>query len=165
MRTSPLLVAVVLLVCGCTSTLGPTSLGAVEGRLIDRETRAGIAGAEIVQVYRGRGAPGAEPPVQHARWTVTDVEGRFVFDAESVADPGMWLVETYAPRYDVYHPAYGLVRGPTTEASRVLLEATLRQAEQRRMDLRVFCSTTRDDAASRHLREIACEARKARPLP
>jgi hypothetical protein len=68
----------------------------------------------------------------------------------------MWILKTYGPRYDFYHPEYGLVRGPTTEEAEVVLEGSLDQAEQRLMDLQVFCSSTADDPGSRRLREVAC---------
>jgi hypothetical protein len=35
-------------------------------------------------------------------------------------------------------------------------------AEQRRMDLQVFCNSVADDAGSRHLREIACPKNESR---
>jgi hypothetical protein len=156
-------VAVAMLtLLGCSPGLGPFVLPSVEGRVTDRDDRAPIAGAEIVQFHRGAGTLGAEPDVLHARWTRTDGQGRFAFAAELVPSARMWLLETYGPRYDFYHPDYGLVRGPTTDAAHVTLEGSLDQAEQRRMDLQVFCASADDDPGSRHLREVACPARLAR---
>lgn len=141
---------------GCVPSAGPFCLAAVDGRLIDRESRRPIAGAHIFQVYRGGGTPGADPHVYHARWTETDGRGHFVFVSEIAPSVRMWILKTYGPRYDFYHPEYGLVRGPTTEEVGVVLEGSLDQAEQRRMDLHVFCGSTADDPGSRRLREIAC---------
>jgi hypothetical protein len=155
-------VAIALLVlAGCVPGRGPFVLPTVEGRLVDRDSRAPIAGAEIVQVYRGAGTAGAEQPVVLSRWTQTDPEGSFFFASET-SGPRMWFLKTYGPRYDFYHPAYGLVRGPSTDASQVLLEGSLDQAEQRRMDLQVFCSSKADDPGSRHLRTVACPQRAPR---
>ena len=141
---------------GCVPSLGPIRLAAVEGQLVDRESRQPIAGAHIFQVYRGAGAPGADPHVYHSRWTQTDARGNFGFVSEITPSLRMWILKTYGPRYDFYHPEYGLVRGPTTEEAEVVLEGSLDQAQQRRMDLQVFCGSTADDPASRRLREIAC---------
>jgi hypothetical protein len=159
-RTS--LAFVLLGLVGCVPSPGPVRLAAVEGRLIDQESREPIAGAQIFQVYRGGGAPGTDPRAYYSRWTQTDARGRFVFVSEIAPSARMWLLKTYGPRYDFYHPEYGLVRGPTTDEAEVVLEGSLDQAEQRRMDLQVFCSSTDDDPGSRRLREIACPRPEAR---
>jgi hypothetical protein len=155
-------VVALLALVGCVPGLGPFALPAVEGRAIDRESREPIRGAEIVQVYRSAGTAGAEPPVLHSRWTRTDAQGSFAFGSELAPGPWMWLLDNYDPRYDLYHPDYGLVRGPSTDAARVELEASLDQAEQRHMDLQVFCSSMADDPGSRHLKDVACPERGAR---
>lgn len=151
-----------LILTGCVPSLGPIRLAEIEGRLVDRESREPIAGAEIFQIYRGGGAPGADPRIYHSRWTRTDGEGRFFFASTLSPSARMWLLATYGPRYDFYHPAYGLVRGPSTDAARLTLQGSLDDASQRRMDLQVFCSSRADDAGSRHLREIACHERESR---
>ena len=145
-----------LALTGCAPGLGSLRLAAVEGQVLDRDTRVPIAGAEVLQVYRGGSPFGAEPPVIHSRWTQSDRDGQFSFASELAPSPRGWLFETYGPRYDFHHPDYGLVRGPSTEASHVVLEGSLDQAEQRRMDMQVFCSSTDDDPGSRHLRAVAC---------
>lgn len=147
---------------GCVPSPGPIRLAAVEGRLIERESREPIAGAHVFQVYHGAGVPGADPRVYSSRWTQTDARGHFVFGSEISLSARMWILKTYGPRYDFYHPEYGLVRGPTTGDAEVLLEGSIEQAEQRRMDPQVFCSSTADDPASRRLREIACPRAEAR---
>ena len=159
------LVFALLGLVGCVPSLGPVRLAAVEGRLLDRESREPIVGAEIFQVYRGAGAPGADPRSYHSRWTQSDAEGRFAFESEVAPSARMWLLKVYGPRYDFYHPAYGLVRGSTTEDAEVVLEGSLDQAEQRRMDLQVFCRSTAADPGSRRLREIACPEPQARRPP
>lgn len=151
------LVAFALLcLVACVPSPGPARLAAVEGQLIDRESREPIAGAHVFQVYRGGGAPGADLKVVHARWTQTDARGNFVFVSEIAPSARMWLLKTYGPRYDFFHPEYGFVRGPTTEDAALVLEGSLEQAQQRHMDLQVFCNSADDDAESRRLREIAC---------
>lgn len=155
-KSRTLLAFATLCLVGCVPSPGPFHLAAVEGRLIDRQSREPIAGAHVFQVYRGAGAPGGEPKVYHARWTQTDARGSFVFASEVAPSARMWILKTYGPRYDFYHPEYGLVRGPATEEPEVVLEGSLDQAEQRRMDLQVFCSSTADDPESRRLRAIAC---------
>ena len=156
------LAVALLAVSGCALGLGPFVLPSVEGRLIDQQSQEPIADAEILQVYRGSGTGGAEPPVVLSRWARTDREGSFSFPSKIISSPRVWFLETYGPRYDFYHPAYGLVRGPSTDAPRVFLQGSLAQAEQRRMDLQVFCSSKADDAGSRHLKTIACPDRIAR---
>lgn len=157
LKARTLLAFALLGLVGCVPSLGPIRLAAVDGRLVDRDSREPIAGAQIFQVYRGAGAPGADPRVYGSRWTQTDARGHFVFGSEISPSARMWFLKTYGPRYDFYHPQYGLVRGPTTEAAEVVLEGSLDQAEQRLMDLQVFChSSTADDPASRRLRGIAC---------
>lgn len=150
----------VLNLTGCVPSPGAFCLAAVDGRLIDRESRKPIAGAHIFQVYRGGGAPGVDLHVYHARWTQTDARGHFVFVSEISPSARMWFLKTYGPRYDFYHPTYGLVRGHTTDEVGVVLEGSLDEAEQRRMDLQVFCGSAADDAGSRRLREIACPRRR-----
>ncbi len=144
---------------GCVPSPGPVLLAAVDGQLVDRESREPIAGAQVFQVYRGAGAPGADPSVYTTRWTQTDARGRFIFVSEIAPSARMWILKTYGPRYDFYHSEYGLVRGPSTEEAKVMLEGSLAQAEQRHMDLQVFCSSTADDPGSRRLREVACTHR------
>ncbi len=155
-KSRTLLSFALLSLVGCVPSPGPFHLAAIEGQLIDRESRTPIAGAHIFQVYRGAGAPGADPNVYHARWTQTDAGGNFVFVSQIAPRVRMWILKTYGPRYDFYHPEYGLVRGPTTEEAAVVLEGSLDQADQRRMDLQVFCSSTDDDPGSRRLRALAC---------
>jgi hypothetical protein len=152
------LVVALLALSGCGSLVLPS----VEGRLVDRDSEQPIADAEIVQVYRGSGTGGAEPPVVFSRWTRTDSEGSFSFPSKMTSSPRVWFLEVYDPRYDFYHPAYGLVRGPSTDAAYVSLEGSLDQAEQRLMDLQVFCSSKADDPGGAHLRTIACPNRIAR---
>jgi hypothetical protein len=151
-----------LALAGCVPSLGPFRLAEIKGQLVDRDSREPIAGAEIFQVYRGGGVPGAEARVYHSRWTRSDGQGRFLFASAVAPSVRMWLLATYGPRYDFYHPAYGLVRGPSTAASHLTLQGSLDQAEQRRMDLQVFCNSVADDAGSRHLREIACPRNESR---
>ena len=161
-RFRALLVFALLVPAGCVPSPGPVRLAAVEGRLIDRESGEPIAGAEIFQIYRGAGAPGADPRVYSSRWTQTDARGHFVFGSEVSFSARMWILRTYGPRYDFYHPEYGLVRGPTTEEAEVVLQGSLEQVEQRRMDLQVFCSSIADDPGSRRLRELACPRTQVR---
>lgn len=159
-QSRTLLAFALLGLVGCVPGPGTVRLAAVDGQLIDRESRKPIAGAHIFQVYRGAGAPGADLHVYHSRWTETDARGKFVFVSAIAPSVRMWILKTYGPRYDFYHPQYGLVRGPTTEEVGVVLEGSLDQAEQRRMDLHVFCGSAADDAGSRRLREIACPRRR-----
>jgi len=147
---------------GCVPSPGPFHLAEVDGQLIDRDSQQPIAGAEIFQVYRGGGAPGSDPTVYSSRWTQTDALGSFHFASQIAPSARMWVLRTYGPRYDFYHPEYGLVRGPTTDEAEVTLEASRDQAEQRRMDLQVFCNSTADDPGSRRLRDIACPTRERR---
>lgn len=134
----------------------------MQGRLVDRETQEPIVGAHVAQVYRSGTWLGSEPRVVEARWTETDAEGRFVFVADVATGSSSLAGETYGPRYDFFHPEYGLVRGPTIDTPELILEGSRENFEQRSIDLQTLCHARDDDPASRHLHVVACANTKQR---
>jgi len=155
MRTTAL-IALGLLAAACLPSPGPFRLQEVNGRVVDLDSGASVAGAEIVESYRGAGVPGASQPVYHARWTTSDAEGNFHFPAAVAPSPRMWALKTYAPTYVFFHPRYGLQRGGGSEDGMVLLRASLARAPQAFADIPPFCRGELDDPGSRRIAEVAC---------
>ena len=165
-----------LAACGCVPSLGPFVLESVAGRVVDTDTGLPIAGAEVIEWWRGGGVPGAARPEYHARWTSSGADGVFAFAGGLAPSPRMWLLETYGPTFSFYHPRYGLVHAgpgvserspgePRPERSDpgghepivdVVLRGSLRQASQRLQDLAVWCRGEHEGAGARHLASIAC---------
>ncbi len=148
---------------GCVPGPGPFVLDAVEGRVVDRDSGAPIAGAEVIEWWRGAGS-GGPAPHQHARWTTTDADGRFALPREMSPSPRMWVLRTYGPTYSFYHPRYGLEHGgERPERGDLVLRGSLAVAEQRLANLAPICRGERDDPGARHLAEVACAERPSRP--
>ena len=148
-----------LLLCGaCVPSPGPFVLEAAEGRVLDADSGRPIAGAEVIEGYRGAGG-GDVAAHYHARWVTTDERGRFALPRELSPSLRMWLLRTYGPDYSFYHPSYGLEHGARTAADGSLeLRGSTRQAEQRHQNLWPICRGERDDPGARHLARIACPA-------
>ena len=148
----------------CLPSPGPFRLDAVRGRVLARESSAPVAGVVVVQTHRGAAAPGATQPVYYSRWTTSDDDGHFSFAEESAPSLRMWLLETYAPTYELYHEAYGLQRdrGRQHEQTLILRVAADRVA-QARGDLAAYCRADRDDAGAQEIVARACSARPQRP--
>lgn len=157
----------------CAPSLGPFVLEAVRGRVVDENTAEPIRGATVIQWYRGAGTGGGPQPSYHARFATTDREGRFAFERAVAPSPRMWLLETYGPGYGFYHPSYGLETATPQRVDRsgggpaeLRLGGSLRRAHLRLDALSAWCAGRHaEDAASEHLREIACplEAHEAWP--
>jgi hypothetical protein len=157
--------AVALLCAGCLPSPGPFVLEAVRGRVTDEDVGAPIAGATVVEWFRGAGS-GDTQPVYHARWTTTDADGVFALPRETSPSLRMWLLRTYDPVYSFYHPDSGLEHGGgRPEQGEVLLRGSRGRAAMRLANLDPICRGERDDAGSRHLAEVACGARRPRPDP
>ncbi len=168
--------AAALAACGCVPSPGPFVLDAVAGRVVDRDTGAPIAGAEVVQWWRGAGVPGASQPEYHARWTSSDDRGAFAFPRRVAPSARMWLLRTYGPTFSFYHPRYGLVHagpgvsvpastgdagsreGAPARSAIVALRGSLDEAPQRLDDLAAWCRAGHAGAGARHLSAIACPA-------
>jgi hypothetical protein len=164
MRTIRWLV-VALLASACVPSPGPFRLQEVSGRVVDRDTGAPLAGVEVIESFRGAGAPGATQPVYHARWTTSDADGGFHFPDAVAPSARMWVLKTYAPTYLYFHPLYGLQRGGAPEQGSLLLRASLARAEQALADLQPYCRGEIDDPGARRLAEVACGERTLRPQP
>ncbi|MEM7411989.1 MAG: carboxypeptidase-like regulatory domain-containing protein [Myxococcota bacterium] len=153
---------------GCVVDLGPFSLSASEGRVVDADSGAPIAGAEVFEWHRGVGSSDAAQPVYVARWTTTDADGRFTLPQRCAPSARMWIWKTYPPDYAFYHPDYGLQRGARQavgaaerDAGWQLLGSRAR-SEAARRDLAPYCRGEYDDAGARHLAAIACDAEQPR---
>lgn len=141
---------------GCLPSPGPFVLEAVTGRVIDEDSGAPIAGAEVIEWWRGAGASDVAPHY-FARWASTGADGRFALPRRLSPSPRMWFLRTYGPSYSFYHPDYGLEHGARAQAEGGLaLRGSTRRAAQRRENLAPICRGERDDPGARHLREIAC---------
>jgi hypothetical protein len=136
------------------------------GRVLDRESGAPIAGAEVIEWWRGAGRGGGPQPTYHARFARSDADGRFAFGRGLAPSPRMWLSKVYGPSYGFYHADYGLVRagepGPDAE---LLLRGSRAEAELRRADLASVCRPRPREGWERELARVACPPRPARPEP
>ena len=160
-RGSPLLALFALSgFVGCLPSPGPFFLAAREGRVVDRDIGAPIAGAWVVEWYRGAGVPGDTQPEYHARLVRTDARGRFTLPRELAPSVRMWTLRTYGPTYSFYHPDYGLVHGGgPKDDGRVQLSGSRTEAELRRLDLAPYCRGERRGDGARRLAALACPAR------
>jgi hypothetical protein len=81
--------------------------GPYRGQVIDAETKAPLAGAVVVALWRrNRVYPFHSVSENYAvRETVTDAEGRFVLDAKDVEEGAP--SRTYHPEFLIFQPAYG----------------------------------------------------------
>ena len=158
----------VLAVAACASTACSSGsdafrLPAISGRVVDDTSGEGIAGAEVIEWFRGRsGGADTLRNVVHARWTTTAADGSFSFPAASSKAKG-WSRASYGPSYSFYHPSYGLVRGGGPVDGRVRLQGSLARAELALADLAPYCSGELQDAGARRLAEVACAGRERRP--
>lgn len=160
-RRAPL-VLLALAATACVPSPGPFVLTAASGRVVDADSGEPVAEALVLEWYRGGGVSDAARPVYHSRWTWTGADGRFELPRRASPSPRMWLLRTYGPSYDFYHPRYGLVRGPTAPDGEVVLRGHRAQAEARRADLAPFCRGEREGRAARKLAEVACVPRPDR---
>lgn len=160
-----LLSAAALAFCAlaCVPGLGPVRLAAVEGRVVDARTGAPLAGAEVVEWWRGAGRFAGPQPVQHARWATSDAQGRFALAGSTAWSPRMWLLRTYGPSYSVYHADYGLQHaGLQPEAEILTLRIDRVAAAQGAAELAAICRGELGDAGARRLRALACPPRPTR---
>ena len=158
------LAALAVLPSACVPGPGVLVLRAAEGRVVDRESGAPIAGATVIEWWRGAGRGGGPQPTYHARFATSDPGGRFAFPRALARSPRMWLLRTYGPSYGFYHPDYGLVRGgePSVGAP-VALTGSRAEAELRRADLAPVCAPHPRERWQRELARVACPARPRRP--
>ena len=152
---------------GCLPGPGAIVLAPASGRVVDRDTRAPIAGAQVIEWWRGAGRGGGPQPTYHARFATSDAEGRFVFSRALAPSPRMWLLATYPPTFGFYHPRYGLVRGGEAPAEgEVLLSGSLAEAELRLADLAPVCAPRPRERWERDLARSACpQDAPRRPSP
>jgi hypothetical protein len=142
---------------GCLPGPGAIVLAPAAGRVSDRDTQAPIAGAQVIEWWRGAGRGGGPQPTYHARFATSDAEGRFAFPRALAPSPRMWLLRTYPPTFGFYHPRYGLVRGgEAPEGGEVALAGSLAEAELRLADLAPVCAPEPKERWQRELARSAC---------
>jgi hypothetical protein len=156
-------VSLFLFCTACQPSLGPFVLEAAAGRVVDDDTGAPIADAEVIEWHRGAGSGGSQP-TYHARWATTDASGGFSFSREVAPSVRMWLLRTYDATYSFYHPDYGLEHaGSMPEEGSLVLRGSRARAAMRRANLDPICRGEADDPGSRHLAAVACPSRPSRP--
>jgi hypothetical protein len=161
-RTALLAVAVAAL-AACVPGPGVLVMRAVEGRVLDRPSGAPIAGATVIEWWRGAGRGGAPQPTYHARFATSDADGHFRFPRAVAPSPRMWLLRTYGPSYGFFHPDYGLVRAGEAVPGEVLaLGGSREEAELRRADLAPVCAPRTRERWERELAQVACPPRPQR---
>jgi hypothetical protein len=158
-----LALAASLAFAACVPGPGVLVMSAREGRVVDRETGAPIAGATVIEWWRGAGRGGGPQPTYHARFTESDADGRFGFPRAVAPSPRMWLLRTYGPSYGFFHPGYGLVRGgEAAPGDAIALSGSREEAELRRADLAPVCAPAPRERWQRELARIACPPRPQR---
>jgi len=158
------LAALAGMLLACVPGPGPFVLPAAEGRVIERESGAPIAGATVIEWWHGAGRGGGPQPTYHARFATSDASGRFGFPRALAPSPRMWLLRTYGPSYGFFHPDYGLVRtGEPPPGQTPVLRGSRQEAELRRADLAPVCAPRPDERWQRELAPIACPPRPRRP--
>ncbi len=109
LRLGCLAIAALLVGTGSSCTLP-----AVRGRVLDRDTRAPIAGVRVVEQRRSARTLSDVAATLHARIAKTDAGGRFAFPGEA-ATSMVALRGGRAPSYVLVHPRYGLIRSGDQE--------------------------------------------------
>jgi hypothetical protein len=156
---SRLSLAAGLLVLSCASGGGRCALPAVEGRIVDRATRAPIAGALVVEEWRGGGGSDAASP-HYARFATSDAGGRFALPAARAPGLGFAWRAGRAPLYAFVHADYGLVRVgeiPSTGAAEL---AGARGDEASLRALGALCETAPSGVWQREMQARACSSRR-----
>jgi hypothetical protein len=149
MRPAPLALALVLLL-PLPAAAGPFRLDDVGGSVVDEDTGEPIAGALVVEWWKGRGRLGAPAPAVHARFATSDAAGRFVL-AGGLTPPRLWLAHVHGPVHGFVHPSYGLEtaspRELPGESDALLLQGSLRRSHLRLAALREYCTGRHDEEA------------------
>jgi len=144
----------------CTPGSGAIRLAARSGTVVDQESRAGIAEADVFQVYWGRGVAGEPRPAYALRWTTTDARGAFAFDEELSSEPRSWVLETDEAEYGFFHPDYGLTRRGRGDADAPLvLEGTRLDEARRRAEELNLCGSRPADEVLAALSRMRCSRR------
>lgn len=118
---------------------GACELPPREGRVIDRETSAPVAGAQVIELWQAGRALSDVAATRHVRRSTTDAEGRFILGAER----SMRTTQAArTPGYVIAHPSYGVVRFGEPRAADSTLEFAI----------------SRDDVAARNALAALCES-------
>jgi len=160
--SGPALAALAAAALGCVPGLGPVRLGAVRGQVVDAASGSAVAGAEVVEWWRGAGRMGGPQPVQHARWATTDAAGAFALEPGVAWSPSLWLTRSYGPAYSIYHADYGLQHAGVRREVPLVLRLDRAAAAQGATELAAICRGEVRDAGSRRLAELACRERPTR---
>lgn len=149
----PLLAAIAVGFGGC-------ELPAVRGRVVDRESGAGVAGAIVIEQWREAGWMGEPARVVRARTASTDVGGRFSIPSARTAALDGPIGGDHAPVYVFVHPEYGLVHaGEVAPANgEIRLEGSRGEAAARQA-LVALCETVAREPWERDLASRVCDRR------
>jgi hypothetical protein len=158
-RVAPTPLVASLALLSCVSGGARCALPAAQGRVVDRETQAPIAGALVVEEWRG-GGPSDAPRVLHARFATTDAAGRFAFAAERAPSLGFALRGARGPHHAFVHADYGFVRGDEAgRAGELVLDASRGDAAAGAA-LAALCETAPTGAWQREIAKRACASRE-----
>jgi hypothetical protein len=146
-------------------SFGPGITDEIRGRVVDRETGASVAGAEVFAVWF-HVTVGSERAV-FAQWATSDADGGFVIPSRVAIRAGLPLpLESSGgpPRLAVYHPEFALqFFDPSDRSERILdLERPESMRDWRAAVWRT-CSTWRAEGSCRL--HDGCEHSQGLPAP
>jgi hypothetical protein len=164
-RTLRWLGAALLGLAACVPGPGACRLPALHGRVVDADTGDPIAGATVIEWWRGAGVAGGPQPTRHLRFAVSDADGRFSFPAAPAPSVRLWALRAYAPSHGFVHPDYGLVRGPEQRDAEgaLVLRGSRAEAAARLGDPAALSTTATRDEHERALARRVCPERRPPP--
>ncbi|MEM9175811.1 MAG: hypothetical protein AAGC67_11300 [Myxococcota bacterium] len=127
---------------------------AVEGRVIDANTREPIANVSVFEAVPGERLAADVRRFARVREALTDEDGRFRFEPVSRGwFDSLFSSEERAPRYHVYHESYGLT-WRREEAGQI--ELSLRDTHLRYLDAARLCRVDESDLLHARVQERHC---------
>lgn len=150
-----LAVALALCLCGASC-----SLPAVRGRVVDRETRAPIAGALVVEEWRGGAVPSDAPSLVFVRFATTAEDGGFAFESTSAPGLGFTLRGARGPIYSFSHLDYGWFAGDLGPPAGAIELAGSRGNPAAGRALEALCETAPRGEWEREIQSRACVAHR-----
>ena len=147
------------LLAAIAAGFGGCELPEVRGRVVDRDSGAGVADAIVIEQWREAGWMGEPARVERARTAITDAAGRFAIPAARTAGLDA-RGDDHAPVYVLVHPEYGLVRaGEVAPANgEIRLEVSSEDAAARQA-LVALCETAPREPWERDLAARVCRRR------
>lgn len=148
------------LLAAIAAGFGGCELPEVHGRVVDRATGAGVAGAIVIEQWREAGWMGEPMRVAHARTATTAADGRFALAAARATDPTAWTGAEHAPVYVIVHSDYGLAHAGEVAAANgeIRLEVSSEDAAARQA-LVALCENAPRESWERELALRVCRRR------